>query len=205
VSELVIDSFAGGGGASLGIEQALGRPVDIAINHDALAVAMHMANHPGTRHYQQDIWSVKPLEATKGRPVGLAWFSPDCFPAGTLVLTDSGYRAIETIEVGTNVLTHKGRWRPVTETNRAEKPLIEIRGHGHPGLRLSAEHPIYARRNARQYAEWMPAAALDRGWYWASPTKVPAMPVPVVGGRGLASAAMACTSPPMCGSAGAVR
>jgi DNA (cytosine-5)-methyltransferase 1 len=78
MSELVIDSFAGGGGASLGIEQALGRPVDIAINHDALAVAMHMTNHPGTRHYQQDIWSVKPREATKGRPVGLAWFSPDC-------------------------------------------------------------------------------------------------------------------------------
>lgn len=76
--ELVIDSFAGGGGASMGIEQAIGRPVDIAINHDAEAVAMHMANHPETQHFQQDIWKVRPRQATKGRPVALAWFSPDC-------------------------------------------------------------------------------------------------------------------------------
>lgn len=76
--ELVIDSFAGGGGASLGIEQALGRPVDIAINHDAEAIAMHAANHPETTHYQEDVWKVDPLKATQGRPVALGWFSPDC-------------------------------------------------------------------------------------------------------------------------------
>lgn len=76
--ELVIDSFAGGGGASLGIEQAIGRPVDIAINHDAEAIAMHQANHPETEHYQEDVWQVDPLKATGGRPVALAWFSPDC-------------------------------------------------------------------------------------------------------------------------------
>lgn len=75
---LIIDSFAGGGGASTGIEQALGRPVDIAINHDPEAVAMHIANHPATLHYTQDIWAVEPLKATGGRPVQLAWFSPDC-------------------------------------------------------------------------------------------------------------------------------
>lgn len=76
--ELVVDSFAGGGGASTGIEAALGRPVDIAINHDAEAIAMHRANHPETKHYQENIWEVDPREACGSRPVGLAWFSPDC-------------------------------------------------------------------------------------------------------------------------------
>jgi DNA (cytosine-5)-methyltransferase 1 len=78
VTEIVVDSFAGGGGASLGIEQGLGRPVDIAINHDREAVAMHEANHPHTVHLCQDIWQVDPREATGGRPVGLMWASPDC-------------------------------------------------------------------------------------------------------------------------------
>jgi DNA (cytosine-5)-methyltransferase 1 len=76
--EITVDSFAGGGGASEGIEQALGRPIDIAINHDPEAIAMHMANHPRTKHYCEDVWEVDPLQATQGRPVGLAWFSPDC-------------------------------------------------------------------------------------------------------------------------------
>lgn len=76
--ELIIDNFAGGGGASLGIELALGRGPDIAINHDREAIAMHLANHPNTRHFCEDVWQVDPLEATAGRPVGLAWFSPDC-------------------------------------------------------------------------------------------------------------------------------
>lgn len=76
--ELVIDSFAGGGGASTGIEAAIGRPVDIAINHSAEAIAMHRVNHPSTRHYCEDIFTVDPQEACGGRPVGLAWFSPDC-------------------------------------------------------------------------------------------------------------------------------
>lgn len=75
---LVIDSFAGGGGASLGLEQAIGRPVDVAINHDRKAIGMHEANHPGTRHYHQDIWQVDPVEVVAGRNVELAWFSPDC-------------------------------------------------------------------------------------------------------------------------------
>lgn len=75
---LVIDNFAGGGGASTGIEAALGRPVDYAINHDAEAVAMHAANHPATVHFCQSIMAVDPLEVTRGRPVALAWFSPDC-------------------------------------------------------------------------------------------------------------------------------
>ncbi|MCK4624346.1 MAG: DNA cytosine methyltransferase [Phycisphaerae bacterium] len=76
--ELIIDSFAGAGGASLGIEAALGRPVDIAINHDTYAIEMHKLNHPRTLHYCENIWDVNPLHATRGRPVGLLWASPDC-------------------------------------------------------------------------------------------------------------------------------
>lgn len=75
---LIVDLFAGGGGASVGIEAALGRPVDIAINHDRVALAVHAANHPHTRHLTADIWDVKPLEATGGQPVALLWASPDC-------------------------------------------------------------------------------------------------------------------------------
>jgi DNA (cytosine-5)-methyltransferase 1 len=77
-NELIVDNFAGGGGASLGIEQAFGRAVDIAINHDPEALAMHKANHPETRHYCEDVFEIDPEEVTKGRQVGLAWFSPDC-------------------------------------------------------------------------------------------------------------------------------
>ncbi len=76
--ELIVDLFAGGGGASTGIEQAIGRPVDIAINHDPEAISMHAANHPGTKHHIADIFEVDPLEATQGRPVGLLWASPSC-------------------------------------------------------------------------------------------------------------------------------
>lgn len=76
--ELIVDSFAGGGGASTGIEWALGRSPDIAINHSPEAIAMHALNHPKTKHYCENVWKVDPREATGGRPVGLAWFSPDC-------------------------------------------------------------------------------------------------------------------------------
>lgn len=77
-NELIIDNFAGGGGAITGIEIALGRHVDIAINHDPHAVAMHRANHPQTRHYCESVWDIDPREVTQGRPVALVWLSPDC-------------------------------------------------------------------------------------------------------------------------------
>ena len=76
--EMIVDNFAGGGGASTGIEQAIGRPIDIAINHDPEAVAMHKVNHPFTKHYCESVFDVDPREAARGRKVGLAWFSPDC-------------------------------------------------------------------------------------------------------------------------------
>jgi DNA (cytosine-5)-methyltransferase 1 len=76
--ELIVDNFAGGGGASTGIELATGYSVDIAINHDPEAVRMHKVNHPNTKHYCENVWAVDPVKACKGHPVALAWFSPDC-------------------------------------------------------------------------------------------------------------------------------
>nr|WP_245208447.1 DNA cytosine methyltransferase [Serratia fonticola] len=78
IRELIVDNFAGGGGASTGIEMATGRSVDIAINHDENAIAMHETNHPETLHYCESVYDIDPVAATAGRPVGLAWFSPDC-------------------------------------------------------------------------------------------------------------------------------
>ena len=78
MKEIIVDNFAGGGGASTGIEIAIGRSVDIAINHDPNAIAMHTTNHPDTLHYCESVFDIDPVAATAGRPVGLAWFSPDC-------------------------------------------------------------------------------------------------------------------------------
>lgn len=76
--EIIVDNFAGGGGASTGIELAAGRPVAIAINHDPDAILLHKTNHPYTEHLQASVWDVDPVAVSRGRPVGLAWFSPDC-------------------------------------------------------------------------------------------------------------------------------
>lgn len=78
LEEIIVDNFAGGGGASTGIELATGRPVTIAINHDPAAILMHKTNHPYTLHLQASVWDVDPVEVCAGRSVGLAWFSPDC-------------------------------------------------------------------------------------------------------------------------------
>lgn len=75
---IIVDNFAGGGGASTGIEAALGRAIDVAINHDEQAIRMHEANHPGTRHIRNNVWQVDPRDIADGRHVQLAWFSPDC-------------------------------------------------------------------------------------------------------------------------------
>ncbi len=78
LDEIIVDNFAGGGGASTGIELAIGHSVEIAINHDPAAIAMHKVNHPSTEHYQESVWEVDPIKAVRGRKVALCWFSPDC-------------------------------------------------------------------------------------------------------------------------------
>ena len=77
-SEIIVDNFAGGGGASTGIEIATGRLVALAVNHDPAAILMHRTNHPYTEHFQASVWDIDPKAVCRGRPVGLAWFSPDC-------------------------------------------------------------------------------------------------------------------------------
>lgn len=76
--EIIVDNFAGGGGASTGIELATGRPVAVAINHDPAAILLHKTNHPHTLHLQESVWDIDPIKVCGGHPVGLAWFSPDC-------------------------------------------------------------------------------------------------------------------------------
>jgi DNA (cytosine-5)-methyltransferase 1 len=75
---LVVDLFAGGGGASTGIRAALGRSPDFAFNHDPVAIACHEANHPETRHFIEDVTRVRPAEVASGRPIWVLWLSPDC-------------------------------------------------------------------------------------------------------------------------------
>lgn len=123
----------------------------------------------------------------------------DSFAGGTLVLCRDGYKAIEQIEIGDEVLTHECRWRRVTETTSGIRPLISIRGHGHPGLISSPEQLYLARRrrdvwqaSPRGYKrtlepqDWVLASMLDRGWYWAAPVSFPPAEAPPVGGRGVA-------------------
>lgn len=108
--EIIVDNFAGGGGAPTGIELALGRPVTIAINHDPAAILMHKTNHPHTVHMQASVWDVDPVEVCGGRPVGLAWFSPDCkhfSKAKGSALVDRKIRGLAWI-----VLRWAGRVRP---------------------------------------------------------------------------------------------
>ena len=99
---IIVDNFAGGGGASTGIELATGRIVNIAINHDPAAILMHKTNHPHTEHLQASVWDVDPVEVCRGRPVGLAWFSPDCkhfSKAKGAALVDRNIRGLAWIEL----------------------------------------------------------------------------------------------------------
>ena len=173
LDEIIVDSFAGGGGASTGIELATGRVVSIAINHDADAILMHRTNHPFTEHIQASVWDVNPKEVCKGRPVGLLWASPDCFTAGTLVLTQSGYKPIEEIKVGELVLTHKNRWMPVVETMTSKKPVMEVKGYGHPGIVCSLKHPFYVSQKGdgeNSESKFKTAEELQPGKdYWGVP------------------------------------
>ena len=108
--EIIVDNFAGGGGASTGIELASGRIVNIAINHDPAAILMHKTNHPYTMHLQASVWDVDPEVICAGRKVGLAWFSPDCkhfSKAKGAALVDRNIRGLAWI-----VLRWAGKVRP---------------------------------------------------------------------------------------------
>ena len=159
--ELFIDNFAGGGGASTGIEAAIGRSVDIAINHDPDAIAMHRANHPTTRHYCEDVRAVDPVEACGGEPVALAWFSPDCkhfsrAKGGKPV--DKNIRGLAWVAIRWAYLVRPRvimmesvpeiqTWGPLGEDN---KPIAEHAGETFDGFinalscGISYDHPAFA-------------------------------------------------------------
>jgi len=137
---MIVDSFAGGGGASTGIEMALGRSPDIAINHSADALAMHEVNHPATLHLDSNIWDVSPREVTQGRPVGLFWASPDCkhfSKAKGGKPMDRNIRDLAWVvvrwaeEVKPDVIILENveefvTWGPLGNDG---KPIVELRGH----------------------------------------------------------------------------
>ena len=129
--ELVVDLFAGGGGASTGIEAAIGRHVDIAVNHDADAVGMHEANHPQTKHYCSDVFEVDPLEATGGRPVGLLHASPDCTHHSQALGGQPRSRAIRSLAWAVHKWVGKTKPRVVTLENEKQmllwSPLVAKR------------------------------------------------------------------------------
>jgi len=180
--EIMVDNFAGGGGASTGIELALGRIVNAAINHDPAAILMHKTNHPFTEHYQASVWDVDPRKVCRGRPVALAWFSPDCFVAGTMILTERGYKPIEEVQVGDMVLTHKNRWRPVVETMVSKKETMLIRGYGNSGMICSRNHPFYVRKKDGQ-AKFTACKEIQVGDYWGIPSGLPEEEIPHFRGK----------------------
>ncbi len=156
--ELIIDNFAGGGGTSEGLEQAFGRPVDIAINHDPEALAMHALNHPKTQHLCESVWTVNPVKVTRNQPVGLVWLSPDCkhfskAKGGTPVakhirglawvgmrwvaLTKPRALMLENVEEfqdwGPLILNDKGDWMPdpAKKGKTFDSFVAQLRGHGY--------------------------------------------------------------------------
>jgi len=186
--ELIVDSFAGGGGASLGIAWALGRAPDIAINHDPSAIEMHAANHPSTEHVLEDVWRADLRKLVGGRKVGLLWLSPDCFAAGTLVLTKNGLVPIEQVVIGDEVLTHLNRWKRVTALVQKESQTIKLKGSGHFGLDVTPDHQIYSQTFAlRDRGGFLARRTNGIRWIeaqkmvgkvrhpWATPHSVPAV------------------------------
>lgn len=139
-------------------------------------------------------WPMDRIAKWEGsRPPAEVRRSLDCFPAGTMILTRAGYVPIERVRVGDEVLTHKGRWKRVTQTMSTHRKLLTITGHGHPGLQVSGEHPFYTRerdkeliKGTRNYAPflhspvWKKATELGRGDYWSTPLAYPPSMAPEV-------------------------
>lgn len=139
--EIIVDNFAGGGGASTGIELAIGHSVEIAINHDPAAIAMHKANHPETEHYLESVWDVDPIKAVRGRPVGLAWFSPDC--------------------------KHFSRAKGKTPVNKNIRGLawVAVKWAGKVRPR------VIMLENVKEFQTWGPLLKNDKGEYYPNPKK----------------------------------
>lgn len=189
--ELVVDNFAGDGGVSTGIEEAIGLSVDIAINHTHNAIAMHKGNYPTTRPSCEDVVDNNAKKRIQGKLLKLAIFPHGYFPKGALVLTSKGYKAIESLKASDHVLTHNSRYRKITKVSSTQKDLLSIKGHGHPGIVVSLESHFYTKHRvnvwnnkSRSYhpkygeVEWKKAIDLGKMDYWSSPTNFPSLAIP---------------------------
>jgi len=155
--EMVVDNFAGGGGASEGIEQAIQRPVDVAINHSPEAIAMHAANHPETKHYCENIWEVDPAEVCGSRRIGLAWFSPDCTHFSKAKGTQPRRKEIRALA---NVVH---RWAELPKDKRPRIILLEnVEEFMDWGPLDEDGHPIKARAG-EDFRAWL-AHIVDLGY-----------------------------------------
>jgi len=212
---VIVDLFCGAGGATEACVRAIAElknvPLDqvqdvlggiiaqfVAVNHWPDAVATHIRNHPFANTLLTDVTQLDPLKAMGGRKrVHLLLAGPECYPAGTLILTERGLVPIEQVHEGDRVLTHRGRWRNVTAVGQRVADTVVVRGQGHYGLEVTREHPLYARDRKLRHRpvdgscyrytepEWTPAGA-TAGKYWATPTSFgDELPIPPVGGRGV--------------------
>lgn len=187
------DLFCGAGGTSTALAQAcelLGAKLRLtAVNHWPTAVETHAANHPQAAHACESLDNVDPRKLIRGK-LDVLCASPECFPAGTLILTSVGLVPIENVTTRDYVLTHAGNWQRVTAVMKTTKPTVVVRGHGHYGLETTAEHPFYTRTRRKHWPkanragvwrwtapDWAPAAELaSTRRFWATPTRIPARP-----------------------------
>ena len=193
----VTDQFCGAGGSSLGAA-ASGMEVMLAMNHWRLAIETHNTNFPDTLHDLADVSNTDPRRYAS---TDILVTSPECFPAGTLVLTKERLKPIEEVEVGDLVLTHKNRWRRVNYTKNSFANTIIVKGRGHVGLETTTAHPFYIAdsyvhwidRHANKWERrlhtprWINAGDVTKGEdysFWASPHTFDSeqLPVPMVTG-----------------------
>lgn len=203
---LIIDNFAGGGGASTGIEAALGRPVDIAVNHDPLAIEMHKANHPHTLHLTEDVFDVEPLKVCRGRDVDLAWFSPDCThfskAKGGAVKRDRRIRGLAWVavkwadQVAPRLICIENveefmTWGPLTRDGKPNKKksgqyfrkfIRALKSHGYDVAWRVLKACDYGAPTSRKRF-FLIARNDGEPIVWPEPTHCPAHPFSVHGGR----------------------
>lgn len=188
------DDFCGFGGWTESAK-SLGIPVLYGANHWGPAIDNYQANHPGIPTYRESLEKLNFLKMPRSR---IKLSSPECFVAGTLILTERGLVPIEDVQIGDKVLTHRNRWRQVTSVMSHYASTIILRGQGHPGIEVTAEHPFYVRKQSRVWQNsirrwdykvcsepaWIPAHLLTQQRYrWATPIKADLLSVPPILGR----------------------
>lgn len=191
----VTDLFCGAGGSSQGAIDA-GAEISMAVNHWRLAVETHATNFPDTDHDCNDISNSDPRRYPS---TDILIASPECLAAGTLIVTKQGLKAIEQVQVGDLVLTHRNRWHRVRDVMTRQARTVVVAGRGHYGLKMTVEHPVWIRQASMVWDStmrmdvrslslpaWMNAGVLNRACFWATPRTFgdEILPIPPVGGRG---------------------